>query len=131
MTASGTSNRCNKRLKEAIMKKTVLVLLAMISLSVGCGPTTFLVGKNGSYTFFGRMNTTLAKDLCTSGELRTILDDAMIPAIAKDGFFRHICTSEYSRDTVLSIYAFMTPEEKKELWRAFARRGYEVNLVHC
>jgi len=113
------------------MKKTVLVLLVMISLSVGCGPTTFLVGKNGSYTFFGRMNTTLAKDLCTSGELRTILDDASIPAIAKDGFFRHICTPEYSRDTVLSIYAFMTPEEKKELWRAFARRGYEVNLVHC
>ncbi len=113
------------------MKKTFLVLLAMISLSVGCGPTTFLVGKDGYYTFLGRKNTTLAKDLCTSGELRTILDDALIPAIAKDGLFRHICTSEYSRDMVLSIYAFMTPEEKKELMRAFTRRGYEVNLVHC
>jgi hypothetical protein len=113
------------------MKKTFFVLLAMISLSVGCGPTTFLVGKDGRYAFVGRMNTTLAKDLCTTGEFRTILDDALIPAIAKDGFFRHICTSEYSREMVLSIYAFMTPEEKRELWRAFTRRGYEVNLVHC
>lgn len=112
------------------MKRTFLVLLAMISLA-GCGPTTFLVGKDGYYTFFGRMNTTLAHDLCTSGELRTILDDAAIPAIAKDGYFRYICTSEYSRDMVLSIYQFMTPEEKMELMRAFARRGYEVNMVHC
>jgi hypothetical protein len=113
------------------MKKTALVLLAMISLSIGCGTTTFLVGKDGSYTFFGRKNTDLARNLCTSGELRTILDDAVIPAIARDGFFRYNCTPEYSRDMVLSIYAFMTPDEKRELWRAFARRGYEVNLVHC
>ena len=103
----------------------------MISLSAGCGPTTFLVGKDGHYTFFGRQNTDLAKDLCTTGELRTILDDASIPAIAKDGLFRHTCTSEYSHDMVVSIYAFMTPEEKKELMRAFTRHGYEVNLVHC
>jgi hypothetical protein len=113
------------------MKKTVLILLAAISLVAGCGPTTFLVGKNGYYTFFGRMNTDLARDLCTTGELRAILDEAAIPAIAKDGLFRHICTAEYNRDMVLSIYAFMTPEEKKELMRAFARRGYEVNMVHC
>ena len=113
------------------MKKTVLVLLAVISLLAGCGPTTFLVGKNGYYTFFGRQNTDLGKDLCASGELQLILSDASIPAIARDGFFRHICTQEYSRDLVLSIYAFMTPEEKKELMRAFTRRGYEVNLVHC
>jgi hypothetical protein len=113
------------------MKRTVLVLAAVIGLSVGCGPTTFLVGKDGSYTFFGRMNTRLARDLCTTGELRTILDDASIPALARDGLFRHVCTAEYDRDVVLSIYAFMTPEEKKALMRSFARRGYEVNFVHC
>jgi indole-3-glycerol phosphate synthase len=77
------------------------------------------------------MNTRLARDLCTTGELRTILDDASIPALARDGLFRHVCTAEYDRDVVLSIYAFMTPEEKKELMRSFARRGYEVNFVHC
>lgn len=113
------------------MKRTVLVLLAIIVLTAGCGPTTFLVGRNGSYTFFGRMNTPLAKDLCTSGDLRAILDDAKIPAIARDGLYRYTCTDEYSRDRVVSIYLFMTPEEKKELMRAFTRRGYEVNLVHC
>lgn len=113
------------------MKKTSLILLAMISMAAGCGPSTFLVGKDGYYTFFGRKNTELAKELCASGELKTILHDASIPTIAKDGFFRHICTQEYSHDTVLSIYAFMTPEEKTELMRAFARHGYEVNLVHC
>jgi hypothetical protein len=113
------------------MKKTVLALLAVISLSTGCGPTTFLVGKDGYTTFFGRLNTNMAKNLCTSGELRSILDDAAIPALAKDGLHRHICTAEYNRDMVLSIYAFMTPDEKKDLMRAFVRRGYEVNLVHC
>lgn len=113
------------------MKKTVLVLLALTTLSIGCGPSTFLVGKDGYFTFFGRKNTDMAKELCSSGELRIILDDASIPAIAKDGLFRYTCTPEYSRDMVLSIYAFMTPEEKKELWRAFARHGYEVNMVHC
>lgn len=113
------------------MKKLVIRMLALLVLLAGCSTTTFLIGKNGSYTYFGRMNTHLAKQLCTSGELRTILDDAAIPAIAKDGFFRHICTEEYSHETVVSIYTFMTPEEKKELMRAFTRRGYEVNMVHC
>lgn len=113
------------------MKKTAFVLLALITLTIACGPTTFLVGKDGYYTFFGRKNTDLAKDLCATGELRTILDDAKIPPIAKDGLFRHTCTAEYSRDMVISIYAFMTPDEKRELWRAFARRGYDVNIVHC
>lgn len=112
------------------MKKSFLVVLA-IGLLAGCGTKTFLVGKNGSYTFFGRMNTDLAKDLCTSGELRAILDEAAIPAVAKDGYFRYICTAEYSHEMVVSTYTFMTPEEKKALMRAFARRGYEVNMVHC
>ncbi|MDA8099309.1 MAG: hypothetical protein M0042_06755 [Nitrospiraceae bacterium] len=114
------------------MKNVFIVLLSGILLALaGCGSTTFLVGKDGYYTFFGRKNTDLGKALCTTGELRTILDDAQIPGIAKDGFFRYSCTPEYSRDMVLSIYTFMTPDEKKELMRAFARRGYEVNLVHC
>lgn len=113
------------------MERRVLVFLTVMGLLVGCGPTTFLVGKDDRYAFFGRTNTSLAKDLCATGELRTILDDATIPAIAKDGFYRYICTPEYNRDMVLSIYAFMTPEEKKELMRAFIRHGYDVNLVHC
>lgn len=115
------------------MKKTSLLITAAVAISLlaACGPTTFLLGKNGEYAFFGRRNTDLGKELCRSGEMRAILDDAGIPSIARDGFYRYICTQEYNWETVQSIYAFMTPEEKRELMRAFARRGYDVNLVSC
>ena len=113
-----------------MMNRLILVIAAAAVLS-GCGPTTFLVGKNGSYTFFGRLNTDLGRTLCSSGELRAILDEAQVPPIAKDGLYRHTCTAEYDREMVLSIYTFLMPGEKQELMRSFARHGYEVNLVHC
>lgn len=120
-------------MKKLFNMKSILILAAAagIAISAGCSHTTFLIGKDGYYTYFGRRNTDLGRELCSSGELAQILQTAAIPEIARDGFIRYICTTEYSRDKVLSIYAFLTPQEKQELWRAFARRGYEVNTVHC
>jgi hypothetical protein len=108
----------------------LMTVLALVALA-GCAPTTFVVSKDGYSTYFGRMNTGLSRRLCTSGDLRLILDAAAIPPIAKDGFYRHVCTEEYAWDTVVSIYTFLSPDEKKELMRAFAKFGYEVNLVRC
>jgi hypothetical protein len=110
-------------------RSIVIVLLALAAAA--CAPTTFVVSKDGYSTYFGRMNTGLSKRLCTSGDLQRVLSAAAIAPIAKDGFYRHVCTEEYSWDTVLSIYQFLSPEEKKELMRAFAKYGYEVNLVRC
>ena len=107
-----------------------MIILAFLALA-GCGPTTFVVSKNGYSTYFGRMNTGLSRRLCDSGDLRRVLEKAAIAPIARDGFYRHICTSDYSWDMVLSLYAFLSPEEKKALMRSFAEYGYEVNLVRC
>lgn len=109
---------------------SLLIVLALIALA-GCAPTTFVVSKDGYSTYFGRMNTGLSKRLCTSGDLQRVLDTAAIPPIAKDGLYRHVCTEEYSWDTVVSIYLFLSPDEKKELMRAFVKYGYEVNLIRC
>ncbi len=109
----------------------ILAALLALSLLAGCGPTTFLVSRDGYSTYFGRRNTGLSKRLCTSGDLQRILASADISPIAKDGFYRYACSDEYSWDTLVSLYQFLSPDEKKELMRAFARFGYEVNLVRC
>ncbi len=106
---------------------SALVLL----LFAGCAPTTFVVSKDGYSTYFGRRNTGLSRRICTSGDLQRVLDTAQIAPIAKNDFYRRICTEEYSWETVVSLYHFLSPEEKKELMRAFAKFGYEVNLVRC
>ena len=36
----------------------------LLVLLTACGPTTFLVGKDGTTTFFGRLNTDLGRRLC-------------------------------------------------------------------
>lgn len=108
-----------------------LLAAALLAALTGCAPTTFLVSKDGSSTYFGRRNSSLALRLCSSGELANILDHADIRRVAKDGFFRYNCTEEYSREKVLSLYLFLSPEEKQELMRAFGDFGYEVNLIRC
>lgn len=108
-----------------------LLAAALLAALAGCAPTTFLVSKDGSSIYFGRRNSALAARLCSSGELTGILDRADIRRIARDGLYRYNCTDEYSRDKVLSLYLFLSPEEKQELMRAFVSFGYEVNLIRC
>lgn len=111
--------------------RTAAMLIPVLLLFAGCAPTTFLLSKDGYSTYFGRMNTGLGRNLCLSGDLQRALENAALPPIAKDGLYRHVCTDEYSWETVVSLYAFLSPEEKRELMRAFAKLGYEVNLVRC
>lgn len=113
------------------MRTIRTMTIAAALLLAGCAPTTFVVSKDGYSTYFGRKNSGIGIRLCTSGDLQRILDAAAIAPIAKDGFYHHVCTEEYSWDTVVSIYQFLSPDEKKELMRAFGKFGYEVNLVRC
>ncbi len=114
-----------------MMNLRAYAVILVLALLAGCGPTTFVVSKDGYSTYFGRKNTGLSRRICSSGDLQNILRSANIPPIAKDGFYRHTCTDEYDWDKVVSIYQFLSPDEKKELMRAFSRFGYEVNLVRC
>lgn len=114
-----------------LRSSATLAILLALPLLASCGPTTFLVSRDGYSTYLGRKTTDLGIRLCTSGDLQGVLASADIPPIAKDGFYRYICTNEYNWDKVVSIYQFLSPDEKKDLMRAFAKFGYEVNLVRC
>jgi len=114
----------NARLAGLIAAATLLVIL-------GCGAGTFLITRDGSSTYFGQPDTLLSRRLCSSGDLKNILSAADLPERIRDDFYRYNCTDDRSRDTVISLFAFLSPDEKIRLKRAFKRFGYEINIMHC
>jgi len=69
--------------------------------------------------------------ICDTGDLERVLRDAEIPEHLKGDFFEYVCTNKRSREKVIALYAFLSPEEKRSLKRAFSMRGYMVNHVAC
>ena len=100
-------------------------------LVAGCSPSTFLINKAGTSSYFGNNSPFLHKMLCTRNELRLILADADLPREMQSDFYRYTCSEERSYDKVISLYLVLTPVEKKQLKRAFEKHGYEVNRLHC
>ena len=105
-------------------------LLAAL-LVAGCATTTFMISKDGRSYYLGRKSAVLHEMLCASGDLRRILAGTSMPEELKEEFYRYNCTEEISKEKVVSVYAFLTPEEKKDLKSAFRRHGYDINAVHC
>jgi hypothetical protein len=69
--------------------------------------------------------------ICTSGDLEHVLSETTIPDDLKNEFYRYNCADEQSKEKVVAIYTFLTPEEKEQLKRAFRQRGYDINYVPC
>ncbi len=110
--------------------KIALILLLLIV--AGCASSTFVITKGGEHGYyFGRVSKSLQKILCKSGDFRKILRDAQIPEHTKPEFYRYVCTEDANRDKVVSLYQFLSPEEKESLKRAFIKHGYTVNYVPC
>ena len=107
-----------------------VVVLAALALSA-CGPSTFLINRDGVSSYFGRGGGTLQKRLCAGNDLAAILSDANLPADIREDFTIYSCSKERSSEKVLSLYLFLTPEQKKDLKQAFVRHGYEVNHINC
>jgi hypothetical protein len=114
-----------KRLYGHIGATLCMVLLA------GCGPSTFLINKAGTSSYFGSNSPFLHKMLCTRDEFRLILADADLPREVESDFYRYTCSEQRSYEKVISLYLFLTPVEKMQLKRAFEKHGYEVNRLHC
>lgn len=114
------------------IKKSVLLsgLLPVLFLAA-CGPSTFIVTKDGYAGYFGRDQAFLRTLLCVRGDLEAVLASAVLPEEIKSDFRRYVCSEERSYDKVLSLYLFLTPDEKKSLKSAFEKQGYEINNVHC
>jgi hypothetical protein len=114
-----------KRLKAFVAGLVAAALLA------GCGPTTFIISKDGRAYYLGRKSQGLYDMICSSGDLKRVLEDTSIPEDLRKEFYRYNCTEEHSKEKVVSLYLFLSPEEKEELKSAFRRHGYTINFVPC
>ncbi len=111
--------------------KRFLAIIIFAALLSACQPSTFVISKGTRAYYFGRESKSLQRLLCDSGDLNRILRDATIPEHLKEGFYIYVCTENRSEQKVISLYQFLTPEERKSLKRAFIRHGYTVNYVPC
>jgi len=112
------------------MKKTAIVIIAAVLLSA-CAPATFLVSKGNRAYYIGSRSKQLNRLLCQSGDMDRVLERTDFPEDIERSLYRYVCTDEGSVEKATSIYLFLTPDEKKELKRAFIKEGYTVNYVPC
>ncbi|HTZ18829.1 MAG TPA: hypothetical protein VMB78_10370 [Dissulfurispiraceae bacterium] len=109
----------------------LVVCIAALALLAGCANTTFIISKNDRAYYLGTKSRVLDAMLCKSGDLQQILKEVSIPDHLKKEFYRYNCTDEQSKEKIVAIYTFFTPEEKEELKSAFRRHGYDINYVPC
>ncbi len=114
------------------MRRVIMIGL-MIAFLGGCTTSTFLIAKeNDTRAYrFGSTSKRLKRILCESGDFRRVLRDAEIPEHLKPQFYEYVCTENVSKEKVVSLYQFLTPDERKSLKRAFVKHGYTVNYVPC
>ncbi len=111
---------------------TKLISAALLcALSAGCGPTTFIISKDNRAYYLGRKSESLHTMLCKSGDLERILSETIMPEDLKKELYRFNCTAERSKEKVISLYLFLTPEEKEDFQSVFRRHGYTINYVPC
>ncbi len=113
------------------MKKFILFSVIFIFIIAACQPSTFVISKGTRAYYFGRESKGLYRLLCETGDLKKVLRDSDIPVYLKEDFYRYICTDHRSEEKVISLYQFLTPEERRSLKRAFIKHGYTVNYVPC
>jgi len=97
----------------------------------GCGPATFILNKDGVAAYFGRENGFLHTLLCDRGDLKQVLSETSIPANIQNDLYRYNCTAERSADKIISLYLYLSPEEKLELKHAFTKHDYRINYMSC
>ena len=105
-------------------------LLAVLFLA-GCAASTFIVSKDGRAYYLGTKSDAVYRMLCKSGDLEHVLTETSVPDDLKQDFYRYNCSEERSKEKVVSLYTFFTPEEKEQLKSAFRRHGYDINYVPC
>ncbi|MBI4684928.1 MAG: hypothetical protein HY755_06990 [Nitrospirae bacterium] len=108
----------------------ILVVCTILAAS-GCGPSTFIVSKEGRAFYFGRESNSIDRILCKTGDLEQILAETNMPDELKKDFYLYSCTAQRSREKIISFYQFLTPDEREDLKRAFRRYDYVINYVPC
>lgn len=113
------------------MRKLWLLLTVLVFLLSGCAPSTFIVNNGIRAYYFGSESKGAYKMLCESGDFKKVLRDAELHEEIKEDFYEYVCTEHRSNQKVISLYTFLTPEEKKSLKRVFVRHNYTINSVPC
>ena len=114
------------------MKKNLLILsIILTSFVFSCQQSTFLISKGNRAYYFGRQSNSLKRLLCESGDFKKVLRDTKMPQHLKADFYKYVCSKEASKDKVMALYNFLSPEERKSLKRAFVKHGYAINYVPC
>lgn len=113
------------------MKRSLIFSVFLLLLLSGCAPSTFLFNNGIRAYYFGSESKGAYKMLCKSGDLGNILRDADLPEEIKKDVYEYACTEHRSNEKVISLYTFLTPEEKKSLKRSFIRHNYTINSVPC
>ena len=113
------------------MKRDLLYLVVFSFILTGCAPSTFIVSNGIRSNYFGSESKGAYRMLCSSGDLKKVLRRAELPEEIKEDIYEYACTEHRSNKKMISLYTFLTPEEKKSLKRAFVRHGYTVNSVPC
>jgi len=113
------------------VKTGFLIVIAGISLLAGACTDTFLVLKGGHAYFVGSNSNAKYNMLCTSGDLKDVLDSSHLSREIKDNLYKYSCSAERSGDKVRQLYASMTVEERKDIKNAFRKNGYEINHILC
>lgn len=114
-----------RKILDSALLGNISVVVAAFLLFVGC-PKTFLISKDCTTYFFGSQDQKLYTLLCTSGDLRKIVDEAGLPEDMRGGLYEAQCT-ERSREKLDSLYASLGSEQRDALKSAFRRHGYEIN----
>jgi hypothetical protein len=113
-------------------RSTRLIAAALLCILVaGCGPTTFIISKDNRAYYLGRKSESLHTMLCKSGDLEQILSETIMPDELKKELYRFNCTEERSKEKVISLYLFLTLEEKEDFKSVFRGYGYTINYVPC
>lgn len=106
------------------MKISYIFLISFLLLA-GCSPT-FLISRGCKSYFFGSGGDSLYKMVCSSGDLKKILEDTNLPVEARQNLYKAQCV-ERSKEMTEKTYALLTSEQKKELKFNFKKYGYDIN----
>jgi hypothetical protein len=109
----------------------IFAILFTAMFLTGCAMTTFIISKDNRAYYLGRKSDSLYQMICKSGDLEAVLSETSMPEELKKELYRYNCTDERSKERVVALYNYLTPEEKEELKSAFRRHGYTINYVPC
>ncbi len=113
------------------MKTWFFLTIAGLALVTGACTSTFLVSKDGKAYFLGSNSKAKYEMLCASGDLEKVLAATHLSKDMKDALYKYNCSAERSGDKIKQVYASMTPEDRKDIRRAFKNNGYEINYLEC